>query len=191
MTENQVVTLSVEFLKIPKKQIVKAENGKLYTKILCSRKFKTDEYGNNVKVWLYNKETNEIQYIGSGRLWNFQDAKDEDFKDDIELNVCLSDILGVNKKVVNTKEGKKVFLQLEVHRRKEADAYGNEFAILNQQTREQRERKEDKKYCGNGKLFKRAYVEASNDDFTDFYKDMNITGESGQTVPPGEDDLPF
>lgn len=84
----------------------------------------------------------------------------------ISISVCLSD-LPKDKITTSEKNGKK-YISLIVDERKEADNYGNTHSVAVSQTKEEREAKEKKVYCGQGKAF-----------------NFNASGQSGASVPNG------
>jgi hypothetical protein len=86
--------------------------------------------------------------------------------------ICLTDI--PKEKIWKAKSGKQ-YLSINVWLNDDADSYGNHASIQVNQSKEEREAKEPKKYIGNLKY------PQSNDDAT-------IVVNSSSEV---EDDLPF
>lgn len=69
----------------------------------------------------------------------------------IVASICASDI-PKEAMTVSEKNGKKYF-SIVIDERKEPDNYGNTHSVAMNQTKEQRDAKEPKKYVGNGKEY--------------------------------------
>jgi hypothetical protein len=95
----------------------------------------------------------------------------------INLSVCLSDL--PKEKMKAAGKDSKIYINLVVADRREADAYGNTHTVYVSQTKEEREAKTAKTYVGHGKMV----------DFTP----VAATTESVDAMPVAEDysDLPF
>lgn len=81
-------------------------------------------------------------------------------------------------KIVNKENGSKYY-NFSIFINNEKDNYGNDVAIAESQTKEQREAKEKKKYIGNGKIV--------------WNSDANSHNSQTKEVKhkPSSDDLPF
>lgn len=66
----------------------------------------------------------------------------------INVSICLTDI--PKEAVTLAKNGKK-YINIIVSKRKEKDQYGSTHTVFISQTKEQRDKKEQKIYVGNGK----------------------------------------
>lgn len=90
----------------------------------------------------------------------------------IVLNICLSDIQ--KDKITKANNGKS-YASIIVDERREADKFGNTHTVYMNQTKEQRQARENKVYVGSGKE----------------YVFENQTSKSTPTVVKDGDDLPF
>ncbi|MDR2927154.1 MAG: hypothetical protein LBV41_02965 [Cytophagaceae bacterium] len=95
----------------------------------------------------------------------------------INVSLCLSD-LPKDKMKAAEKNGK-IYINLVVADRREADNYGNTHTLYVSQTKEEREAKANKTYVGQGKVV----------DFTP----VAATTESVDAMPEAQNfnDLPF
>lgn len=90
----------------------------------------------------------------------------------IKVSICLTDI--DKEKIKQASNGKK-YLNLVLDNRKETSQFGETHTLYHEQTKEEREAKQPKKYVGGGK---------------EFVFDNNKKAEGGN--PGGvADDLPF
>jgi ABC-type Fe3+-citrate transport system substrate-binding protein len=95
------------------------------------------------------------------------------------ISICLSDL--PKEKMTVGKNGKK-YINLVVDKRKEADQYGNTHTVYVNQTKEEREAKENKTYVGNGKEYL----------FNSQQSTPQNTLQQSQPQPSNDgDDLPF
>lgn len=93
----------------------------------------------------------------------------------INISICLTDI--PREKIKQAQNGKK-YLNITVASRRETDQYGNTHTVFVSQTKEERERKEDRAYIGSGKEVNLTPV--------------TVTAEDVDQMPAAElDDLPF
>ena len=67
----------------------------------------------------------------------------------IVIDLCLSDI--PNSACRKSEKNGKIYVKLVVDKRKEPDQFKNDHTLYVNQTKEQREAKENKCYVGNGK----------------------------------------
>lgn len=81
-------------------------------------------------------------------------------------------------KIIEGKKGGKYY-NMTVTLNDEKDQYGNDIAVTDSQTREQRDAKEKKTYLGNGRVIWQSKYEQKPDDYQ----------KSTEAIPPG--DLPF
>lgn len=88
----------------------------------------------------------------------------------INISICLTD-LPKNKITVSEKNGKK-YINIVCDKRKEPSAYGETHTIYVQQTKEERETKIPKQYCGSG-------------------KEIVFENKTQSTLQPAKDDLPW
>jgi len=65
-----------------------------------------------------------------------------------QISVCLSDL---PKDKMKKPANGKVYINLIVADRREPDQYGNDLTVFVSQSKEEREAKADKIYCGQGK----------------------------------------
>lgn len=97
----------------------------------------------------------------------------------INGSICLSDI--DKSKIINHSNGKK-YLNICVAPRMNVDAYGNTHTIYISQSKEERERKDNKCYIGSGKEFV-------------FNSNPNLNTQEPHSAPSSNndeiDDLPF
>jgi len=95
----------------------------------------------------------------------------------ISLSLCLSDLPRESMK--KSEKNGKIYINLTVANRREADTYGNTHTVYVSQTKEEREFKVEKKYVGQGREL----------DFTP----VAATPESVAEMPIAEDvaGLPF
>ncbi len=77
----------------------------------------------------------------------------------ININLCLSDI--PQDKIFTSKNGKK-YLSICVTDRKEADQFGNDLTAYVNQSKEEREAKQPRKFIGTAKNLKKTGI-TSND----------------------------
>lgn len=71
----------------------------------------------------------------------------------INISIDLTAIKESGKVTKSEKNGH-AYVSLVVDERREVDNYGNTHRVYFSQTKEERESKQEKKYCGNGKEFK-------------------------------------
>ena len=69
----------------------------------------------------------------------------------INLSICLSDL--PKEKIQKAKNGK-LYININIRKRKEPDQFGQDVYATVQQTKEEKEAKTDKLYVGNGKYVK-------------------------------------
>lgn len=69
------------------------------------------------------------------------------------ISLCLSDL---PKEKMKKPDNGKVYINLIVAERREPDQYGNDMTVFVSQTKEEREAKTDKIYCGQGKKLQQA-----------------------------------
>lgn len=78
----------------------------------------------------------------------------------ININLCLSDI--DQNKIFLSKNGKK-YLSICVTDRKEPDQYGNDLTVYINQTKEEREAKQPRKFIGTAKNLKKTALTEKSD----------------------------
>lgn len=69
----------------------------------------------------------------------------------ITASICLTDI--PKETITASEKNGKKYLNIIIDTKKETDRFGNTHAISISQSKEQRERKENKVYIGNGKEY--------------------------------------
>lgn len=67
------------------------------------------------------------------------------------LSICLSDI--PKDRITRANNGK-AYVNIVVDTRREADQFGNTLSVYISQTKEERDRRENKTYIGSGKEYK-------------------------------------
>lgn len=78
----------------------------------------------------------------------------------ININLCLSDI--DTNKIFLSKNGKK-YLSICVTDRKEPDQFGNDLTVYINQTKEEREAKQPRKFIGTAKNLKKTALSEKSD----------------------------
>ena len=68
----------------------------------------------------------------------------------INLSLCLTDI---DKSLIQEAKNGKKYVNLTVSVNDQSNDWGKDVSVWNEQTKEQREAKQSKVYCGSGKTF--------------------------------------
>lgn len=80
------------------------------------------------------------------------------------ISICLSDL---PKEKMTVGKNSKKYINLVVDKKKEVDKYGNTHTVYVNQTKEEREAKENKIYVGNGKEYHFNNQQANSQQPTD------------------------
>lgn len=111
----------------------------------------------------------------------------------IRLSICISDI--PKDKIKKSSSSGKLYADVVVVGRKEADSWGNDIAVYVNQTKDEQQARAEKQYCGQGKhhVFEQTFTAASESEIADIGAGATVIEprQPGQQPPPTQDDLPF